>query len=146
MTLPSQVLTSWIFQTRAHSCLLPHWRSCSCFQLSSTPTTQLAPLQVNKQTHFSFYDLDSNLTQCRINLISFFSPALQLFNMSTHNWLRNAESKENFHGRASATSGESRPCGLSTTSEIFQNVKKIKLRLQHRKMNNFPRAAVNRRW
>ncbi|CAN9515817.1 unnamed protein product [Ophioblennius macclurei] len=25
------------------------------------------------------------------------SPALQLFSMSTHNWLRNAESKENFH-------------------------------------------------
>ncbi|XP_069550107.1 nuclear receptor subfamily 1, group H, member 5 [Brachyistius frenatus] len=35
------------------------------------------------------------------------SPALQLFSMSTHNWLRNAESKENIHSRTPISSGSS---------------------------------------
>ncbi|KAM9856391.1 nuclear receptor subfamily 1, group H, member 5 [Aulostomus maculatus] len=35
------------------------------------------------------------------------SPALQLFTMSTHNWLRNAESKENIHSKMLVNSGRS---------------------------------------
>ncbi|XP_041655130.1 nuclear receptor subfamily 1, group H, member 5 [Cheilinus undulatus] len=35
------------------------------------------------------------------------SPALQLFSMSTHNWLRNVESKENIHSQTQVNSGGS---------------------------------------
>uniref|UniRef100_A0A3Q3FEG4 Nuclear receptor subfamily 1, group H, member 5 n=1 Tax=Labrus bergylta TaxID=56723 RepID=A0A3Q3FEG4_9LABR len=35
------------------------------------------------------------------------SPALQLFSMSPHNWLRNVESKENIHSRTPVNSGSS---------------------------------------
>ncbi|XP_071331495.1 nuclear receptor subfamily 1, group H, member 5 isoform X1 [Trachinotus anak] len=35
------------------------------------------------------------------------SPALQVFSMSTHNWLRNAESKENLHSSTLVSSGGS---------------------------------------
>ncbi|KAK9515674.1 hypothetical protein VZT92_026301 [Zoarces viviparus] len=35
------------------------------------------------------------------------SPALQVFSMSTHNWLRNVESKENIHSRPLVNSGGS---------------------------------------
>lgn len=35
------------------------------------------------------------------------SPALQIFSMSTNNWLRNAESKENIHSRMPVNSGGS---------------------------------------
>uniref|UniRef100_A0A3Q3XBX9 Uncharacterized protein n=1 Tax=Mola mola TaxID=94237 RepID=A0A3Q3XBX9_MOLML len=35
------------------------------------------------------------------------SPALQLFSMSSHNWLRNAESKENIHSKTLVSSGGS---------------------------------------
>lgn len=44
--------------------------------------------------------------------------ALQVFSTSTHNWLRNVESKENIHSRALVNSGESRNT-LRKRSAVF---------------------------
>lgn len=61
-------MTSWTSRTSLLSCLSLRWRSCSCSQLSSSPTTRRAPVQVNKpqrdrgtKAHFNtrkllFYD------------------------------------------------------------------------------------------
>lgn len=66
--------------------------------------------------------------------------------MTTHNWMRNAESKENIHGRASATSGESNCAVTHWYERCFRMWKRFnKFKLQRMKTNNYSRAAVNRR-
>ncbi|CAK6955055.1 nuclear receptor subfamily 1%2C group H, member 5 [Scomber scombrus] len=48
------------------------------------------------------------------------SPVLQLFSMSTHNWLRNVESKENLHSRTLVNSGSSEDL-LTPVLNFFQS-------------------------
>lgn len=128
MMFPSQVLTSWIFQTRALCCPCLHWRSCSCSQLSSSPTIQPAPVQVNTPAHtLSWFRYKGSSVRHSVKKIFSFPllSALQLFSMSTHNWLRNVESKENIHSRSLANSGESRRALTQKISKILKDVEKI---------------------
>lgn len=104
-----QVLTFWIFPTRALSCLSLHWRSCFCSQLSSSPVTQQLPVQVNKPAGAT-EKIPHGVSENTHSLLLFFSLllALQLFSMSTHSLLRQVQSKENIHTRMLVNSGETR--------------------------------------
>uniref|UniRef100_A0A4W6BZS9 Nuclear receptor subfamily 1, group H, member 5 n=2 Tax=Lates calcarifer TaxID=8187 RepID=A0A4W6BZS9_LATCA len=54
------------------------------------------------------------------------SPALQVFSTSTHNWLRNVESKENIHSRALVNSGSSEDL-LGPVLTFFHSMKTLRV-------------------